>query len=150
MKKYFTSIMLACLIAGAAFAQQPAVTPPKNANTITKSRILQVDSSVVTKHSVTIKGKVIPYTATAGSMPIWDEDGRPVAGVFYTYYERDDIADKSNRPLVISFNGGPGTPSVWMEIGYTGPRLLNIDDEGYPVQPYGVRENPNSILDVAD
>ena len=37
-----------------------------------------------------------------------------------------------------------------MEIGYTGPRLLNIDDEGYPIQPYGMRENPNSILDVAD
>jgi carboxypeptidase C (cathepsin A) len=51
---------------------------------------------------------------------------------------------------VISFNGGPGTPSVWMEIGYTGPRVLNVDDEGYPVQPYGISENKNSILDVAD
>ena len=54
------------------------------------------------------------------------------------------------RPLVISFNGGPGTPSCWMEIGYTGPRILNVDDEGYPVQPYGMKDNPNSILDVAD
>ncbi|HEY4875102.1 MAG TPA: carboxypeptidase, partial [Puia sp.] len=66
------------------------------------------------------------------------------------YYERSDIKERSTRPLIISFNGGPGTPSVWMEIGYTGPRILNVDDEGYPVQPYGVRENPNSILDVAD
>jgi len=83
-------------------------------------------------------------------MPVWDEDGRPTAGVFYTYYERDNVADRSNRPLVISFNGGPGTPSVWMELGYTGPRMLNADDEGYPVQPYGFKENQNSILDVAD
>jgi carboxypeptidase C (cathepsin A) len=37
-----------------------------------------------------------------------------------------------------------------MEIGYTGPRILQIDDEGYPVQPYGMRDNPYSILDVAD
>ena len=37
-----------------------------------------------------------------------------------------------------------------MQIAYTGPRLLNIDDEGYPVQPYGIKENPYSILDVAD
>jgi carboxypeptidase C (cathepsin A) len=52
--------------------------------------------------------------------------------------------------LFISFNGGPGSASVWMHIAYTGPRVLVIDDEGYPVQPYGIRENPNSILDVAD
>lgn len=114
------------------------------------SRVLAVDSSVSTKHEVTIKGQRVPYTATAGSIPVWDEEGKPIAGVFYTYYERDDVRDKSGRPLVISFNGGPGTPSVWMEIGYTGPRVLNIDDEGYPVQPYGMRDNPHSILDVAD
>src|SRR5690606_37152879 len=48
------------------------------------------------------------------------------------------------------FNGGPGSVSVWMHLAYTGPRMLNIDDEGYPLQPYGVKENPYSILDVAD
>jgi len=127
-----------------------SATPPKNTNPITKSRVLQVDSAIVTKHTVTIKGKAVPYTATAGTMPVWDEDGRPVAGVFYTYYERDDVTDRATRPLVISFNGGPGTPSVWMEIGYTGPRRLNTDSEGYPVQPYGIEDNNNSILDVAD
>ncbi len=71
-------------------------------------------------------------------------------GLFYTYYERTDIKDRSSRPLIISFNGGPGSASVWMHIAYTGPRLLNIDDEGYPVQPYGIKDNPYSILDVAD
>jgi carboxypeptidase C (cathepsin A) len=50
----------------------------------------------------------------------------------------------------MSFNGGPGSASVWMHIAYTGPKVLKIDDEGYPVQPYGVKDNPNSILDVAD
>ncbi len=114
------------------------------------SLALNIDSAVVTHHEVTIRGQRVPYTATAGSMPVWDEDGKPIAGVFYTYYERTDITDKANRPLVISFNGGPGTPSVWMEIGYTGPRRLNIDDEGNPVEPYGVQDNPYSILDVAD
>lgn len=113
-------------------------------------RVLPMDSAVVTHHEITIKGQRIPYTATAGTMPLWDEDGKPLAGIFYTYYERDDIKDKTSRPLVISFNGGPGTPSVWMEIGYTGPRQLNIDDEGYPVQPFGLHDNPNSILDIAD
>jgi len=52
--------------------------------------------------------------------------------------------------LVISFNGGPGSASVWMHIAYTGPQVLNVDDEGYPLQPYGVKENNHSVLDVAD
>ncbi|WP_018479513.1 S10 family peptidase [Pontibacter roseus] len=112
--------------------------------------IPKTDSTVTTKHEVTIKGKRVPYTATAGTQPVWDEDGKPIAGLFYTYYERTDVKDKANRPLVISFNGGPGSASVWMHIAYTGPRLLNIDDEGYPLQPYGIKENPHSILDVAD
>ena len=50
----------------------------------------------------------------------------------------------------MSFNGGPGSASVWMHIAYTGPKVLNIDEEGYPIQPYGVKDNPNSIIDVAD
>lgn len=149
MKRIFTSLALICLAASVVMAQEQP-NPPKNINPISKTRVLHVDSAVVTKHTVTIRGKVIPYTATTGCMPVWDKDGRPVAGVFYTYYKRDDITDRSNRPLVISFNGGPGTPSVWMEIGYTGPRRLNIDDEGYPIQPFGMKDNPNSILDIAD
>lgn len=113
-------------------------------------RSLQAESSVVTESAITIKGQRVPYKAIAGTLPIWDNDGRAIAGVFYTYYERSDVSDRASRPLVISFNGGPGTPSVWMEIGYTGPRILNIDAEGYPVQPYGLHDNQNSILDVAD
>src|SRR5258707_14287947 len=75
------------------------------------SRVLNIDSAVTTHSQVTIKGQVVPYDATAGTIPVWDEEGKPVAGVFYTYYERSDIKDRAARPLVISFNGGPGTPS---------------------------------------
>lgn len=107
------------------------------------------DAAVTTHHTVTIKGQKVAYKAIAGTLPVWDEDGKAIAGLFYTYYERTDV-NKTPRPLVISFNGGPGSASVWMHIGYTGPVLLNIDDEGYPIQPYGYKENPNSILDVAD
>jgi len=149
MKKSLLTLITFCIIVFAAKAQTPA-NPPKNTQKISVGRIVHVDTTVVTKHTVTIKGKAVSYTATAGMMPVWEEDGRPAAGVFYTYYERDDVANKASRPLVISFNGGPGTPSVWMELGYTGPRMLNADDEGYPVQPYGIRDNSNSILDVAD
>lgn len=108
------------------------------------------DASTTTQSSVTIGGVKVPYRVTVGTQPVWDEKNTPIASIFYTFYERTDITEKNTRPLVISFNGGPGSASVWMHIAYTGPRLLNIDSEGYPVQPYGVQENPHSILDVAD
>ena len=109
-----------------------------------------IDSTVTSNHTVTINDERVPYRATAGHQPVLDSDGEPIASLFYTYYERTDTEDRTQRPLVVSFNGGPGSASVWMHIGYTGPRFLNIDDEGFPVQPYGVRDNPHSILDIAD
>jgi len=115
-----------------------------------EDRSLVVDSTVITEHQVTVRGERFTYTATAGTQPVWDQDGKVIASLFYTYYQRTNIQDIGKRPLVISFNGGPGSASVWMHIAYTGPRILNIDEEGYPVQPYGIKENPHSILDVAD
>jgi carboxypeptidase C (cathepsin A) len=115
-----------------------------------QDRSLPAESSNSTTGQVTIKGKVVPYKATVGTQPVWDKDGKVIASLFYTYYERTDVSDKSKRPFIMSFNGGPGSASVWMHVAYTGPKILNIDSEGYPVQPYGVKDNPHSILDVAD
>ncbi|MCE7862204.1 MAG: carboxypeptidase [Bacteroidetes bacterium CHB5] len=115
-----------------------------------QERALPAESAITSTSQVNIKGKVVPYKVTAGTQPVWNAEGKPSAALFYTYYERTDVSDKSRRPLVISFNGGPGSASVWMHIAYTGPKVLNIDSEGYPVQPYGVKDNPHSILDVAD
>ncbi len=134
MKARITSTLLLFLVIATAFAQ----------------RILEGESAVTTTHQVTIKGKLVPYTATAGTQPVWNADGKVIASLFYTYYERTDIKDRAPRPLIFSYNGGPGSASVWMHIAYTGPRVLEIDSEGYPVQPYGVKENPHSVLDVAD
>jgi carboxypeptidase C (cathepsin A) len=108
------------------------------------------DSAIHAEDAVTIKGRRVPYRVTTGTQPVYNSDNRVIASVFYVYYQRTDITDRSTRPLMISFNGGPGSASGWMHIGYTGPRFLNIDAEGFPVQPYGVSENPHSILDVAD
>lgn len=113
-------------------------------------RTPKVDWSNTTEHEVQIKGNKVPYTTTVGNLPVYSEDGEIIASLFYTYYQRSDVRDKTRRPLVFSFNGGPGSASVWMHIGYTGPKKLKIDDEGYPIQPYGVDDNPHSILDVAD
>lgn len=113
-------------------------------------RKIPIDTAVSTQHSVTINGTPISYTATTGMQPVWDEHGQPTAALHYTYYTRNNVKDTAARPLLISFNGGPGSGSVWMHLAYTGPRTLKIDDEGYPVQPYGIKDNPFSVLDVTD
>ena len=115
-----------------------------------QKRKLPVDTIVITNHSTVIKGKKLNYQAQTGTQPVWDDDGNPIASLFYTYYKRTDIKSHSERPLIFSFNGGPGSASVWMHLAYTGPKILKIDNEGYPIQPYGYKSNPNSILDVAD
>jgi carboxypeptidase C (cathepsin A) len=117
---------------------------------VAQSRHMPADTVVVSKHKTTIKGKKVEYKATTGTQPVWSDDGNPIAAVHYTYYERTDIKKDPSRPIMISFNGGPGSGSVWMHLAYTGPMILNVDDEGFPVQPYGVKSNPHSILDVAD
>ncbi len=116
----------------------------------TQDRVQVADETVTTTHEAIIKGQTVKYKATTGTQPVWDADGKAVAAVHFTYYERTDRKDKASRPLLISFNGGPGSGSVWMHLAYTGPYILNVDSEGFPVQPYGAKKNPNSVLDVAD
>lgn len=115
-----------------------------------QKRKIPSDTTVVTTHNTTVKGVNFSYTATTGTQPVWNKNGEPIATLYYTYYKRNAIKNTAERPIVISFNGGPGSASVWMHIAYTGPKVLKIDDEGYPIQPYGIKDNPNSILDVAD
>ncbi|WP_224482877.1 S10 family peptidase [Robertkochia aurantiaca] len=135
MKHTLFTLVLAFLCTGLLGAQE---------------RKIPVDTMVVTSHEVNIKGNSVKYNAATGTLPVWDEDGKPIATLFHTYYYRTDVKDRTERPLIISFNGGPGSGSVWMHIAYTGPKVLKIDEEGYPIQPYGIKDNPHSILDVAD
>ena len=111
---------------------------------------LPVDTIITSNHTTKIKNKNVNYVANTGTQPVWDNSGKMVASLYYTYYKRTDIKDTTERPLLISFNGGPGSASVWMHVAYTGPKILKIDPEGFPIQPYGVKDNPYSVLDVAD
>ncbi len=109
-----------------------------------------IDTTVVTSNTITVKGKKVSYKAQTGTQPVFDSNGNIKATLYYTYYQRTDIANNEKRPLIMSFNGGPGSASVWMHVAYTGPKVLKIDDEGNPIQPYGIKDNPYSVLDVAD
>ena len=148
-KRFLSTSLSICLSLSGLLQAQEASTSSE-AMDASPSVEVPADHSKTQADVVEIQGVSVPYRVTTGTQPVWDADGEPIASMFYTYYERSDISDKSTRPLVLSFNGGPGSASIWMHIAYTGPRLLKIDDEGFPVQPYGIQDNPHSILDVAD
>jgi carboxypeptidase C (cathepsin A) len=145
------STRLAIAILTLTFAARPAAAQaPETPEDVGVERTLPAETAITANDVVTIGGVQVPYEVTTGTLPVYGNDGSIDAALYYTYYERTDVQDRARRPLVISFNGGPGSGSLWMHLGYTSPKQLIIDDEGYPIQPYGVRDNPNSILDIAD
>lgn len=105
----------------------------------------------VTEHSFTANGETVSYTAIAGDTWLRDMDGNPTASIFSFTYLRTDIQDAA-RPVVFVFNGGPGSASIWIHMGAIGPRRVVLDADVNPsnVPPFGLEDNPNSILDVAD
>jgi len=121
------------------------------------------DQIVETKHSITLGGQTINYTVTTGTIVLKEEiekkgekagesEGeKPKATIFFVAYTRDDVADKTKRPLTFSFNGGPGSSSVWLHLGLLGPRRVVMTDLGdLPPPPFQLVDNEFSLLDVTD
>lgn len=109
------------------------------------------ETQMVTRHSMVIEGQTVQYRAEAGTYILKDDEDKQQASIFYVSYTKEGVEDKSSRPLFISFNGGPGSASVWMHMGFTGPRRVVYDEEGFmPQPPFRLEDNPHSILDIAD
>jgi len=118
------------------------------------------DKLVVSKHSIKIKGREIKYTVTAGTMVLKEETAdrekeaegeKPKAQVFFVAYSKDGVKDPAKRPLTFSFNGGPGSSSVWLHLGALGPRRVLMQNDGeLPPPPYKLKDNEFSILDETD
>jgi carboxypeptidase C (cathepsin A) len=121
------------------------------------------DNLVTTHHTIIIDGQVIAYTVTAGTIVLkeeaekkGEEEGtsegeKPKASIFFIAYTRDGVDDPASRPLTFSFNGGPGSSSVWLHLGVLGPRRVLLDDDGFALRPpYRLVDNEASLLDVTD
>ncbi len=103
----------------------------------------------MTKHSITLEGQKIAYTATAGNYLMKAEDGTPKASIFYVAYTRDGMKEPGERPVTFSFNGGPGAAAVWVQMGAFGPKIVERTEEGVGFPPPGkLIDSPFSILDV--
>ena len=79
-----------------------------------------VEKVSTTHHTITIGGKPFAYTAHTGTMVLRDEDGKPKASVFFIAYTKDQ-EDAATRPLTFFFNGGPGSASIWLDMGIMSP-----------------------------
>lgn len=106
---------------------------------------------VVTKHSIRVGGNTLNYTATAGMMPIKNREGEVEARMFFTSYVVAGGEGGSRRPLTFSFNGGPGSASVWLHMGAIGPKRVKMNADGtMPAPPYELVDNEATWLTQSD
>ena len=106
---------------------------------------------VVTEHSAMIDGEEVRYTATAGKLTMKTDVGDEKAQIFYIAYTVNNKTAPQLRPLTFCFNGGPGSSSVWLQLGMLGPRRVMFPEDATLLRPpYRLHANPHSLLDVTD
>jgi carboxypeptidase C (cathepsin A) len=141
-----------------AAREQPSAQPPVGPQPPSTPQAAQqfpappaVERLSKTQHSIVVKGQTIPYTATAGTLVLRREDEKPLASIFFVAYTRDGVPDKSKRPITFTFNGGPGSSSVWLHLGAFGPRRVAMPPDGtQPAPPYQLTDNENTPLVFTD
>ncbi len=137
-----------------AATEEPKPEPAKESADKGKDKEEHFDMTevapVVTHHQITVDGKLLHYTATAGRLPIKRADGKVEAEMFFVAYTLDgQVASK--RPLTFAFNGGPGSSSIWLHMGALGPKRVVLQANGFmPPAPYRLEDNPYTLLDKSD
>lgn len=127
-----------------AHATSPSIMPtPRGGSTAMR---------FVSEHQAMIGGHVVHYRATVAEHFVFDAAGKRTASVFTTSYERTDVPKGKTRPVMFAFNGGPGSASIWLHLGFLGPRRLDFDDPAKPrtLPPFPLIDNADSPLDVTD
>ena len=132
--------------------QRPAGAPARgdtaNPSTAAEQHRLPPDST--TKQTVALPGRTLAFTATAGSIRLFDDKGEPQADIAYTAYQLDG-ADAPARPVTFFFNGGPGAASAWLQLGTAGPWRLAIGaDAAFPSASPELQPNAETWLDFTD
>jgi carboxypeptidase C (cathepsin A) len=109
------------------------------------------DNLVTTEQVITIEGRELRYIAIAGTLAMKDEAGKPKASIFFIAYLKQGATDATRRPLTFSFNGGPGSSSIWLHLGLLGPRrVLSGDTDQVMPPPYRLADNEHTLLATSD
>jgi carboxypeptidase C (cathepsin A) len=147
--------LLAALLFGCAFAAPAAPDKKDDAKkddpkTAPADKKEPKDNLSVTTHSVVINHTTVKYTTTAGTIVIKDEEDKPRVSFFFIAHTRNGC-DAATRPVTFSFNGGPGSSSVWLHLGALGPRRVFLKPDGsLPPPPFHLIDNEFSLLDESD
>ncbi len=134
-------------------AAQRGPRPPAPPAPQAKPRPVPKQRAVVTHASVTIAGQTIPYTATAGTLLLYNDQHQATASMFYIAYTKDGVTDPATRPITFAYNGGPGYASALVDVGGFGPRRMvwpAVGDTAAYQPPYRLENNADSILDKTD
>ena len=112
-------------------------------------------SRFVGEGTVTLRGVKVPYHTVSEDNVFYDDEGKPIASIFSYSYFRSDVAteDLKSRPVIFGFNGGPGTSSMMVHVGFLGPKRVKygeVDQDGLPLPPYESCDNEYCLLDIAD
>jgi carboxypeptidase C (cathepsin A) len=141
MTKFLLPVLL-LLAAPVLAADPPAPAKAKSDST---------EAPVITHHQISVAGKPLAYTVTTGKLPFKNEQGETEAEIFFMAYTLDGAASPAGRPMMFSFNGGPGSSSVWLHLGALGPRRVKMRADGaMPSPPYQLVDNPFTWLDQTD
>ncbi|MCA1433831.1 peptidase S10 [Bradyrhizobium sp. BRP20] len=121
---------------------------PQTSSSAAEPHRLPPDST--TKQTLDLPGRTLNFTATAGSIRVFDGKGEPLADIAYTSYQLDG-AERATRPVTFLFNGGPGASSAWLQFGAAGPWRLPLDGEALsPSASPEVKPNAETWLDFTD
>jgi len=153
-KRYSGSLgLLAVLSLLTSFSANGFTRQPSELQDTTKKPSASIPKAeqAITQHKITIGGITIPYTAIAGTLIVRSTKDTPYASIGYIAYIRNDITDPSRRPVTFAYNGGPGSSSIWLNMGALGPKRVVTNDPFFtPPPPYKVVDNDFSILDKTD
>ena len=150
-------ILIAAMVVGAFAQGRGAGSTPNNFYRFNYSLeemqpINYPAQPITTHHQITLQKEIIGYTANVGFMPIHNATSGVTEGhLFYIYYAKDGVTDKSRRPVWFLFNGGPGAATIWLHMGAFGPKVVKLNSDGMGLPPpYTYVDNPNCLLDTGD
>lgn len=134
-------------LSGSPVLAAPGHAATKSAAAVTVAR----PQFSVTHHSLRVGDETVRFTATAGSLILRNDKQKPTASMFFVAFTQNGVRDESERPITFLYNGGPGSASVWLELGAVGPRrIVTRDDKATSPAPYGIENNPYSLLGKSD
>jgi len=137
--------------ASPASSASPSASPAASPRRAPDQATPPEEPPVVTHHEIKIGGKTLRYTATVGMMPIRNREGETEARMFFMAYTLDNVPNRNQRPMTFTFNGGPGSASVWLHLGAVGPKRVKMNADGtMPAPPFELVDNEFTWLTQSD